>query len=99
MRIPMHFLLPTSNPDVNGLAHTGWALSASATTHCRKGSPKMGRGVGSWPANAYFTSWLILKIGRMIDIAMKPTMPPIATIINGSIIDVTALIVAFNSLL
>ena len=47
----------------------------------------------------YFTNWLILKIGRMIDIAMNPTMPPIATIIIGSIMLVTALIVTFNSLL
>ena len=46
---------------------------------------------------AYLTSWLILKIGRMIDIAMKPTMPPISTIIIGSIMLVTFLIVARNS--
>ncbi|GEM_PF-5430776 len=47
----------------------------------------------------YLTNWLILKIGRMIDIAINPTNPPISMIISGSIMLVTALIVAFSSLL
>lgn len=46
---------------------------------------------------AYFTRLLSLKIGRMIDIAMKPTMEPISTIISGSIIAVTPLMTAFSS--
>ena len=40
----------------------------------------------------YETIELILKIGRMIAMAMKPTMPPMTTIMMGSIMLVTALI-------
>src|SRR5688572_18836969 len=46
---------------------------------------------------AYFTRLLSLKIGRMIDIAMKPTRPPITTIISGSIIAVTLLMTLLSS--
>ena len=45
----------------------------------------------------HFTIELILKIGRMIAIAMNPTTEPITMIIMGSIIDVTALIRSFSS--
>ena len=45
----------------------------------------------------HLTRLLSLKIGRMIDIAMKPTMLPISTIISGSIIAVTLLMTAFSS--
>jgi hypothetical protein len=41
---------------------------------------------------------LILKIGRMMAIAMKPTTPPIAMIMMGSIIPVTALMASRNDL-
>ena len=51
------------------------------------------------PLAGYLTNWLILKIGRMMDMAMKPTMPPMQTIISGSIMLVTALIVTLSSLL
>jgi hypothetical protein len=40
----------------------------------------------------------ILKIGRMILIAIKPTRIPISTIMIGSIIDVTVLIAVLSSL-
>ena len=45
----------------------------------------------------YDTRLLSLKIGRMIDIAMKPTMLPISTIMSGSIIDVMPLMTDFSS--
>jgi hypothetical protein len=45
----------------------------------------------------HFTRLLSLKIGRMIDIAMKPTTLPMITIISGSIIAVTLLMTAFSS--
>lgn len=45
----------------------------------------------------YLTRVLSLKIGRMIDIAMKPTMLPMRTIINGSIMAVTPLMTARSS--
>ena len=40
----------------------------------------------------------ILKIGRIILIAIKPTKIPIRTIIMGSIIDVTVLMTVLSSL-
>ena len=45
----------------------------------------------------HFTSWLSLKIGRMMLIAMKPTTEPIMTIISGSIMAVQPLITALSS--
>lgn len=44
----------------------------------------------------HFTMADILKIGKMIAIAMKPTILPIATIMIGSIIEVTDLMASFN---
>ena len=49
------------------------------------------------PLRGYFTSWLSLKIGRMMLIAMKPTMPPMITIMRGSIMAVTLLMTFFSS--
>ena len=46
---------------------------------------------------AYLTNWLSLKIGRMMLMAMNPTMPPITTIMIGSIMAVTPLMTAFSS--
>jgi hypothetical protein len=40
----------------------------------------------------------ILKIGRIILIAIKPTKTPMSTIMIGSIIDVTVLIAVLSSL-
>jgi hypothetical protein len=53
--------------------------------------------VAGFDSLAYLTSWLSLKIGRMMLIAMKPTMPPMITIIRGSIIAVTLLMTIFSS--
>ena len=47
--------------------------------------------------SSYLTIWLSLKIGRIMLIAMKPTMPPISTIISGSIIAVTLLMTLLSS--
>ena len=44
------------------------------------------------PTSAYFTRELILKIGRIIAMAMKPTTEPMRMIMMGSIMLVTALI-------
>lgn len=46
---------------------------------------------------AYLTRLLSLKIGRMMLIAMKPTIEPMATIMSGSIMAVTLLITALSS--
>jgi hypothetical protein len=46
---------------------------------------------------AHLTSELSLKIGRMMLIAMKPTMPPMTTIMIGSIMAVTPLMTVFSS--
>lgn len=46
------------------------------------------------PTKDYFTSVDSLKIGRMIAIAMKPTIEPMITIISGSIMLVTVLMVS-----
>src|SRR4051812_39416407 len=64
-------------------------LPRPAFRHCRQTVHRRCtlRGL-AWHA-PHFTSWLILKIGRMIDIAMKPTKPPMTTIISGSIMLVT----------
>jgi hypothetical protein len=43
------------------------------------------------------TKFDILKIGRMIAIAMNPTTDPIKTIMIGSIMLVTALIASFSA--
>jgi len=62
---------------------------------------------GDWPPRmrmgrpfrlCYFTNCDILKIGRMMLIAMKPTMKPITTIISGSIMAVTVLMTFRSSL-
>ena len=45
----------------------------------------------------YCTRLLSLKIGRMIDIAMKPTSAPMITIMSGSIIEVTPLMTVRSS--
>src|SRR5687767_7397299 len=59
-----------------------------------------GQPVPTYPlaqASGYFINWLSLKIGRMMLIAMKPTRPPITTIISGSIIAVTLLMTDLSS--
>jgi len=47
--------------------------------------------------HGYFTNWDILKMGKRIAAAIKATIPPIKTIMSGSMADVTVLMVAFNS--
>ena len=60
------------------------------------GAPRPSGLPGAEPSG-HLTIWLSLKIGRMMLIAMNPTMPPISTIISGSIIAVTLLITCFSS--
>lgn len=59
---------------------------------CKTASAKRPRDPG-----AYSTSSKILNIGRYIATMMPPTMPPTTTIINGSMIEVSALTVASTS--
>ena len=76
-----------------------WPRPRSIRKIGRPGAPKRpGRpGGGLIISSGYFTRLLSLKIGRMMLIAMKPTMLPIRTIINGSIIEVTVLITLLSS--
>ena len=58
------------------------------------------KGRGFWPRPGllfYFAMVDILKIGNRIAIAMKPTRRHMATIIKGSIILVTVLMVVLSS--
>ena len=59
----------------------------------RAGDVRVARRTGQPPD----TRFDILKIGRMIAIAMKPTTEPITTIMIGSIMLVTALIASFSA--
>ncbi len=78
------------------------AVFHPAPLHCAPG----GRSAGylcspnpfAYASAGYFTRLLSLKIGRMIDIAMKPTTLPISTIISGSIIAVQLLMTVLSSL-
>jgi len=65
-----------------------WQTLLAPMTH-----PLANKSVGHLPVATFD----ILKIGRMMLMAMKPTSKPITTIMIGSIIDVTALMTAFNS--
>ena len=45
----------------------------------------------------YFTRFIMLNIGRYIEMTMRPTRPPMNSIIIGSMIDVSDLTVASTS--
>ena len=59
---------------------------------------KRSHNAGLYEKPYYFTIWLILKIGRMIAMAMKPTTVPMARIMMGSIMPVTALMLSLSCL-
>ncbi len=52
----------------------------------------------SVPCIGYRTIWLILKMGRMIAMAMNPTIDPMMMIMTGSIMLVAALMASRNCL-
>lgn len=79
--------------DVGSAAVTGPAQrEAHPTSDIRHPTWRHGLWIG------YLTTWLILKMGKMMAMAMNPTTPPIQMIMAGSIMLVTALIWSLSCL-
>jgi len=67
------------------------SLGVADPSHGASGGRREGGRVAWEEGSDQPTIWLILKMGRMIAMAMKPTIEPITMIMMGSIIPVTAL--------